>query len=94
MTDETRVQLELWLRSDDPVQRRHAEHRLANLPPDPSPVPLADSLAALRLGWKMCPYAEHGPGCGCSGVKCWAWCGPRIITLHDCVICLKPNPER
>lgn len=72
MTPELVVTLEKWLVSDDPVERAHAVWRLAqgDAPtPGPAPIPLAESLALLRLV-NSCPYRSRDAACGCSGHRC------------------------
>jgi hypothetical protein len=88
--------MELWLQSDDPVERAHAVWRL-NRPgtlmpgpqqgwaPDPPLIPLTESLELLRLV-KLCRYRST-TSCGCSGARC----GLRsaIVSHRDCLDCVR-----
>lgn len=60
---------------------------------DPPPlVPLAVSMAAVRLGFRKCLYSTH-EGCGCTGTHCYHL--GRVVNLTDCIDCLgivdRPN---
>ena len=74
MTPELKTLLESWLVSDDPVQQRHAIHRLAwgdriPDPPDPDTIPLAESLVLFQIV-NLCPYRSRDAACGCTGNRC------------------------
>lgn len=91
MTPGLRSTLEAWLVSDDPVERTHAAWRLAQpdvLPPGPDPIPLAESLALLRLV-NACPYRSRDAGCGCSGHRCALRTTSPIVSHIDCLDCVK-----
>lgn len=57
-------------------------------PPEPPPVPLAESRRAIKLGLSRCFYAAK-PACSCQGAaRCHHL--KRIVSLRDCIDCLKP----
>jgi hypothetical protein len=51
----------------------------------PATVPLAQSLASLRLGFRHCLYSTSAT-CACSGPHCHHL--GRLVSLGDCVRCL------
>lgn len=52
----------------------------------PNP-PVSESIRATQLGFRNCWLSTVDSSCGCSGVQCHLL--HRIVTLHDCVSCLK-----
>jgi hypothetical protein len=82
-----------WLCSDDnPDAEQRAAYRAflvrkATGQPEPATIPLRVSIRAARLGFQKCWFSTKDSDCGCSGVRCHLL--ERIVSLDDCVRCLK-----
>lgn len=52
------------------------------------PIPLAAARRATEIGFQNCWLSTQDESCGCTGVRCHLL--GRIVSLRDCVDCLKP----
>jgi len=90
MTLELEATLKKWLVSADPVQRRHAELRLAEanlIPSGPVPIPLAESLVLFQI-IHGCLYRSRDAACGCTGHRCGLR-SAALVSHLDCLECVK-----
>jgi hypothetical protein len=60
--------------------------RREDLPPDPAPIPLTESLPLLRLV-NLCLYRSRDAACGCSGHRCAL--RSDLVTHLDCLDCVR-----